>query len=375
MKNLRCIVFAALACAGLAHAEVVTVHMRVQIDSVSDPSNALAFALGPGDLLAGSYTYDTATPDSNPLSWVADYSHTGPDYGLALFGGGLRFASDPANSSFLVEIVDGYPSTGEDDYTLRSYNNLLLPGGVVVDDVSWSLYDLDGTVFASTALPVQPPDLSAYEQQFFSITGHDPSQLSGAFAVYGHVTWVSLPSVVTVQVAGSVQSVDDPQGLLAGQVTPGASLSASYTYDAAAKDASLLPTVGSYRSTQAPAGLKGTVGSLSFGSDRSRVALLLQVLNDHPDFPPDRYELRSTNNQPFAGNLVLDGVAWRLQDPTGQALAGTALPTTPPVLGSWQSPEGFTLLGHAPGQPGTFLIRAQVTAAQLTGTAKAGRTP
>jgi len=375
MKKLpsRLPLLAVLALAGYAHAIPITVQLRTQVDDVQDPSNVLAFALAPGDILAGTYTYDTDTPDTNPAAWVGDYWHTGPAYGLSLRGGGLRFASDPLNSSFLVEIVDGYPSSGEDDYTMHSYNNLSLPGGAVVEIVSWSLYDFSGTVFGSTALPTVPLDLSAFQQQFFGIMGHDPSLPNGTFGVYAHVVWVSAPSGAKVDLSGFVQEVSDPQGLLGGQVQVGDTLAASYVYDTLVKDLSPLPTVGSYRSVQAPFGIKGNVGSLEFASDPTNVAFLLQLLNDHEVWPPDRYELRSNNNLPLPGGLVLDGIAWRLQDPSGQALTSTALPSGPPELADWQSPDGFTLLGHLPGQAGLFVIRAQVTSAQFGLAAGASR--
>lgn len=356
---------ALLILSGSADAFPVTVQLRLQVDDVQDPANALAFALVPGSVLAGTYTYDTATPDSNPAPWVADYQHGGPAHGLSLRGGGLRFASDPSNASFLVEVVDGYPATGEDDFTMHSYNNLPLPGGLAVDAVSWSLYDFSGIVFAGTELPAQPLDLAAFQQQFFSISGHDPSVGSGGtFGVLAHAVWTSAPAVDEVELGGFVQEVFDPQGLLAGQVLVGDSLAASYAYDTLVKNMGPLPTVGSYRSVQAPSGIRGSVGSLEFASNAKDVALLLQVLNDHAVWPPDRYELRSYNNLPLPGGLVLDSIAWRLQDPSGQALTSTALPAGAPVLADWQSPEGFTLLGHLPSQPGEFVIRAQVTSAQ-----------
>lgn len=94
---------------------------------------------------------------------MSDYWHSASPYGITLNSGGHTFATDPASVQFLVEIVDNHYS-GYDNYLLRSFKNLALPGGIEVDHISWQLDDPGMTAFSSDALPLGAPILSDWLQ-------------------------------------------------------------------------------------------------------------------------------------------------------------------------------------------------------------------
>jgi len=73
------------------------------VDYVGDPYNYLNGMVNVGDLITGTYTYDTNTPDSNPSSHVGDHEHFAYPCGFSLSVGGLDFTTDPADTYFFVE--------------------------------------------------------------------------------------------------------------------------------------------------------------------------------------------------------------------------------------------------------------------------------
>ncbi len=158
-------------------AETITIDITAEVSYVDDIGNTLGGAVEVGDIISGQYTYESTTPDTNPLPTVGDYLHYTSPYGISLEVNGLIFKTDYANVNFLVEIVNdhapGIPPC--DNYLLRSYNNLSLSGGIVVEHISWQLDDPTATALSSEALPVDPPVLDDWQSIFgISITGFIP---------------------------------------------------------------------------------------------------------------------------------------------------------------------------------------------------------
>ncbi len=59
-------------------AEVVTIYLTAEAIYLEDPYNALEGKITIGDTITGSYSYDSDTPDTNPLDTVGDYWHYTP---------------------------------------------------------------------------------------------------------------------------------------------------------------------------------------------------------------------------------------------------------------------------------------------------------
>ena len=168
------VLFALLGLREAGQSSPISIAITGTVRLVDDRNNILSGAVQPGDTIAGIYTYDSATADSNPIPEVADYWHTTAPYGISVTVGGLTFRTDPNNVSFLFEIVNDYapgiPPT--DNYLLRSYNNefaVAAPGGPFGfpdNHISWQLDDSTAAALSSTALPTVPPVLSDWQSNF-----------------------------------------------------------------------------------------------------------------------------------------------------------------------------------------------------------------
>jgi len=166
-------------------ATLITIQIEGVVDRFWDEGNYLEGKIKPGDIITGAYTYDTSTPDSNPIPEVADYLHHAAPCGISLTVGGFDFKTDPANVDFLVEIINDSTSGGlYDAYGLISYNNLTLYNGASVDEISWWLTDTSATVLSCTELPTTAPVLDDWQ----SIYGLRLDGVKDAFHISAHVT-------------------------------------------------------------------------------------------------------------------------------------------------------------------------------------------
>jgi hypothetical protein len=169
---------------GVAEGYWITIEIEAVVDGVDDPDGYLGGQVNPGDIITGSYTYESTTPDSTPLDpIVGHYYHYVPPAGVSLSVGGFTFETDPANVEFLVGIVNDNQS-GDDIYLLGSYNNLPLTNGSPVDRISWQLNDPTGSAISSDVLLTDPPILDQWE----SIIGLRLVGEKGAYIVDAHVT-------------------------------------------------------------------------------------------------------------------------------------------------------------------------------------------
>src|SRR5215217_6732126 len=80
----------------------ITIALTATVAEVNDYANLLRGAIRPGDTITGTYTYSSATTDTNSWPNVGDYWHTTAPYGISLKAGGFVFETDPQNVSFVV---------------------------------------------------------------------------------------------------------------------------------------------------------------------------------------------------------------------------------------------------------------------------------
>jgi hypothetical protein len=171
---------------------LVTIAITAVVETVDDPSDVLCSNVAPGDTITGTYTYDSAVADSNELSYVGDYIFTSSPSGISLDLGDVVAQTAPTKTvDVLIEVVDDEPTDGADFYAVRSFTNLPLACGSPVDDIGWQLDDPTGTALSSTALPTQPPQLSAFQ----SIEG---LTVSGTNAFAGYVIRAHVNSATRV---------------------------------------------------------------------------------------------------------------------------------------------------------------------------------
>jgi len=153
-------------CPSLAQAEPITIAIEAKVDSVEDRDGYLEGKINPGDIITGTYTYDSSTPDTNPSPYIGDYEHFAPPAGIFLTVGGFEFRTDPMNVNFLVEVGNAGGPYYRDNYLIRSYKNLPLYDDVPINHIMWQLDDKSGTAISSDALPLTAPVLHDWPDSF-----------------------------------------------------------------------------------------------------------------------------------------------------------------------------------------------------------------
>ena len=203
MKTKRILLVLSLVMCGVifstvpVEATLIAIEIEAVVVDVRDQAGYLEGKIKPGDIITGWYTYDTSTPDSNPLSQVGDYEHRIPTCGIFLSAGRFNFETGPTDIDFLLEIVNDSISGGlHDAYGLISYNNLPLSNGTLVDEISWWLGDLSATALSSISLPTTPPSLPDWETNVLHLYG-----FKDTFHIFAEVT-SAIPEPATILLFG-----------------------------------------------------------------------------------------------------------------------------------------------------------------------------
>jgi len=151
-----------------------------------------------GVTFTGTYTYESSTDDSGG----GHYVHNAP-YGINLSMGGYKFKTVPNHvGQFVISILDNYAPYGNihDDYWVKSYENLPLSDGTVIDSINWTLLDGSCTALSSSDLPVTAPVLSDWNMNDLRIYGPED-----VFLIRGTVTQTVLvpePAIVVLMIMG-----------------------------------------------------------------------------------------------------------------------------------------------------------------------------
>ena len=154
-----------------AEAAPVSIDITAEIERIDDSFGFLSGKISVGDIIHGTYIYETTTADTNVSPELGDYWQTTAPFGITLEVNGYLFRTDLGNVDFVVELCNDHHDN-HDAYLLRSYNNLFdisVPLGDPAfswsrnNHIHWQLYDSTHTALASTvgtALPTLPPVLS-----------------------------------------------------------------------------------------------------------------------------------------------------------------------------------------------------------------------
>ncbi len=165
-RTIVLIGMAVVFCSPPVKAELITIKIEGVVDYVGDPYNYLEGKIIPGDIITGSYTYDSTTHDSNPSPYIGMYEHYTSPYGIKLSIGEFVFQSDPDNVDFLVSVGNAGGTYDRDNYLIRSHNNLPSYDNILINDIMWQLDDKSGTAVSSDALPVTAPVLEDWPDSF-----------------------------------------------------------------------------------------------------------------------------------------------------------------------------------------------------------------
>ena len=180
-------------------AEIIAINLTAEITGLEDPCALLNGQLAAGDIITGSYTYNSDTPDTNPLSTVGDYWHYSAPYGIVLSAGGFVFQTDPDNVTFHVGIANNdYVGGLYDCYALRSFSNLLLSNDAPVDIIMFYLEDPSANALSSDALPTIAPVLEDWDIHYLTISGKTKA---GTYHINAEITEI-VPEPTTVLLLG-----------------------------------------------------------------------------------------------------------------------------------------------------------------------------
>jgi len=192
LSNLIALLIASILAVGSpieAYAETISIAITAEVAEVSDPGGYLGGAINVGDVITGTYVYESTTPDTNSLPTVGDYRHTTAPFGITLNAGGLVFRTNPNNVDFLVEIVNDHGIPAMDGYLLRSYNNIfdISVPGERENHIAWQLNGPTLNAISSEALPTVAPVLADW-QSIFGLTIKSRASFTSEFFIRAHVT-------------------------------------------------------------------------------------------------------------------------------------------------------------------------------------------
>ncbi len=185
-------ILALFVCARRAGAELVVIGITGEVTMALDWCGFLGGAVQEGDIITGTYTYDTSTPDSlNPWEGHnALYMHTSPPFGISLKIGELEFKTDPDNVEFGIAIYDNIWPAGSgppnDSMLIVGDNNLLTPiGAPPCYLIKLHLGSGDGTAISGDALPSTAPVLSDWSGAGVRIECTGAPCQAQQFAIHG----------------------------------------------------------------------------------------------------------------------------------------------------------------------------------------------
>jgi hypothetical protein len=136
-----------------------------------------------GSSITGTYTYDSATPNTSTLGEMGKYVFDSP-YGMDLFLGGFEFKTVPSHTGqFQITIFDN--GANADSYEVRSNQNVPLSNGATVDYVFWGLHG-SNSMLSSTDLPVVAPVVIQWPDKYLYLHGADT--LGNGFLFWGKIT-------------------------------------------------------------------------------------------------------------------------------------------------------------------------------------------
>ncbi|MFA6426812.1 MAG: PEP-CTERM sorting domain-containing protein [Phycisphaerae bacterium] len=186
-RLLKFVFVVLLCCGGLAQAVPITIQISGNITSASGVS--LPSTIHTGSTFTGTYTYDSAAPDSDANPQRGKYLYNSP-YGISLSLGGYTFAtatSHVGQFEMLIKNDDSFNLPVTDYYTVFSDKNAAISSlGFTIEDIIWNLRDSIHTAISSDALPVTAPVLTNWNYNVLTIYGDD--SLGHGFSIYGAVT-------------------------------------------------------------------------------------------------------------------------------------------------------------------------------------------
>ncbi len=185
--------FAVSGCAPPGVPKLIIIGITGEVTSVTDWDGFLGGAVQEGDIITGTYTYDTSTPDSLGEPAEGQYLYQSPPFGISMKIGRLEFKTDPDNVAFVIAITDDFTRADSgppmDCMYIYSHNNLLAPIGTPRGyHIQLFLKSDDGTAISGDALPSTAPVLSDWSGARVTIACTGAPCQAREFAITGYWT-------------------------------------------------------------------------------------------------------------------------------------------------------------------------------------------
>lgn len=180
-----------LSIGDLAQAVPVTIKITGVVTEITGlepyPYNETIY---PGTTFTGSYTYDSTAIGEYQQPGRGHYFHNSPcGFNLSLAGYEFKTVENH-DSRFEIWLFNDFslPLPQYDGYMVQSYENIPLSTGLSVYIISWILRDNTHTALSSIVLPVDAPDINAWNYNLFSIGCGGLGIDSPLFTIWGTVT-------------------------------------------------------------------------------------------------------------------------------------------------------------------------------------------
>lgn len=265
-----------------AHAESVTVNIDATVIQVDDPYGVVP-EIALGDSMGGSYTYETLTPDLEPLLEKGVYPHEGGSGSLNLALGPYQVQTDTAQTgAFGIDIDDEY-TPGWEWYMVMSHH-LLPNNGVIFEYAGIDLGGNNGGALPSAALTTTPPNPLLFNiNRNVYIQGTKDGFF---FSVILDVTGLAVASQTEPQQTryeyranAVVTYLDDPGGVLAGRVDIDSMINAGFIYDLATPNSSSYPSEGLYLHAPGTGGVSVSFADVVLSTDPEAQTPEVHVFN------------------------------------------------------------------------------------------------
>ncbi|MFA6426802.1 MAG: hypothetical protein WCW64_11585 [Phycisphaerae bacterium] len=174
-KLLKFVFVVLLCCGGLSQAAPITIKITGNVTGVGVTLASVPDSIHAGVPFTGTYTYDSAAPDSDANPQRGVYQYNSP-YGISISLGGYEFKTAPNHvGQFEMRIINDQVDNGVHDYyTVFSDENVSIPSvGFEVNYISWNLGDSTHTALSSGDLPVTAPVLTDWDYNVLAISGYD----------------------------------------------------------------------------------------------------------------------------------------------------------------------------------------------------------
>ena len=184
---------------------LVIVEFTAEVSDVVDSYGFMQGIVNIGDIVTGTYTYDTSTPDSSPFLGIGRYEYYTPPSGIFIHVGGFKSKTDPDNTDFVVTTEnDAYLINGtRDSFRLENNNNLPFGSDIIIDMISLYLGVHNGNALSSDALPTVAPVVADWQLLRVYVGGYVPHIRPKGFYFIGDITSAHLiPEPATVLLLG-----------------------------------------------------------------------------------------------------------------------------------------------------------------------------